>query len=205
MKSMTGQAWELRMYEPGPGMLLIALPSLTDPTFARSVVYLLESDGESGSAGLILNAPTRTPVAQVLPSWHDATAEPSVVFRGGPVQPNGALCLARLSASPDELPTPGIRPVRHRPTRDSVGLVDLDGDTDVIRSAAQELRVYAGHAGWGAGQLENELAEGAWVVVPGSAADVFSSDPDTLWADALRRQPVPLNLLATYPDDPTLN
>jgi putative transcriptional regulator len=83
--------------------------------------------------------------------------------------------------------------------------VDLDGDVASIRSITSSLRVFAGHAGWSAGQLEDELAEGAWWVVDGTADDLFSDDPHPLWSRVLRRQPYPLNLVSTYPTDPLLN
>lgn len=201
----------MRTHPLGPGMALVALPMLDDPQFARSVVYLLESDPAAGSAGVVVTAPTRTPVGQVLPSWHDAMATPALVFRGGPVQPDGALGLAQVASGRAEVPIPGIRTVRpfgglnRASESDCVGVVDLDGDIDAIAGAASRLRVFAGHAGWGPGQLEAEIAEGAWVVVPGRPADVFADRPEHRWRDVLRRQPLPLRMLATCPPDPSQN
>ncbi|MGN6607000.1 MAG: YqgE/AlgH family protein [Jatrophihabitans sp.] len=180
---------------PAAGRLLVATPLLTDPHFHRTVVYLLEHDG-GGTVGVVLNRPSHTPVGQVLPDWHDVTSEPQVVFNGGPVQPDGALCLGLLGGS-------GVAGMRE--VVDGVSTVDLDGDVTVVAPAASRLRVFAGHSGWSPGQLEHELAEGAWWVAPGSPADLFSADPRPLWTTVLRRQPPPLCFLATYPDDPTLN
>jgi putative transcriptional regulator len=179
---------------PAAGRLLIATPLLTDPHFRRSVVYLLEHDG-GGTVGVVLNRPSHTPVGQVLPDWHDATSEPQVVFSGGPVQPDGALCLGLLAGG-----APGMREVV-----DGVATVDLDGDVTVIAPVASRLRVFAGHSGWSPGQLELEVAEGAWWVVTGSPRDLFTDDPRPMWARVLRRQPPPLCFVATYPDDPALN
>jgi putative transcriptional regulator len=179
---------------PAGGRLLVATPLLGDPHFARSVVYLLEHD-QDGSVGVIVNRPSHTPVGQVLPAWHDVVCGPSVVFGGGPVQPDGALCLGRL-----ERDIPDARRVV-----DGVGTVDLDGDVEAISSGTSRLRVFAGHAGWSPGQLDAEIAEGAWWVVAGGAEDLFSDDPRPLWARVLRRQPPPLNLVSTYPPDPLLN
>ncbi len=67
------------------------------------------------------------------------------------------------------------------------------------------MRIFAGYAGWTAGQLENELREGAWYVVDSEPADTFHSDPSLLWRTVLRRQRGDLALVATFPDDPTLN
>jgi putative transcriptional regulator len=179
---------------PAGGRLLIATPALGDPHFSRTVLYLLEHDG-GGTVGVVLNRPSRTPVGQVLPDWHSAVSGPAVVFAGGPVQPDGALCLAQLAAD-----GPGVRRVV-----DGVGTVDLDGDVTTITGLARRMRVFAGHAGWSPGQLDDELAEGAWWVVAGSPDDLFSQQPASMWADVLRRQRPPLNLVSTYPPDPILN
>ncbi len=184
----------LHAFDPAAGRLLVATPYLGDPHFSRSVVYLLEHDG-GATVGVILNRPSHTPVGQVLPDWHDAVSGPAVVFGGGPVQPDGALCLAEL-----ETGTSGMREVV-----DGVSTVDLDGDVTVIAPNARRLRVFAGHAGWSPGQLDAEIAEGAWWVFGGSPSDLFSEQPRTMWAHVLRRQPAPFCLLSTYPADVTLN
>ena len=188
---------------PSAGRLLIATPVLTDPSFARTVLYVLEHDS-SGSAAVILNRPSHTPVGQVLPEWEAVVGEPQVVFSGGPVQPDGALCLGVLN-------TAGRRAVEAeitlavRPVIDGTCTVDLDSDVAPIVAITSGLRIFAGHAGWAPGQLDGELAEGAWFVVPAVTGDVFSTDPERLRRDVLRRQPVPLKLMSTYPLDPVLN
>ena len=197
--------------QPAGGRLLIAAPVLTEPTFARAVVYLLEYDA-SGAAGVILNRPSHTPVGQVLPGWQDAVNEPGVVFGGGPVQPDGALCLglstvlssglAASVSSEDVLVASGGA---LRPLTGGVCTVDLDGDIDLLAAITTRLRVFAGHAGWTGGQLESELAQGAWFVVECSAFDVFSEEPAGLWRQVLLRQPPPLRFVATYPRNPSLN
>jgi putative transcriptional regulator len=192
---VTSADWgSIRGLDPAAGRLLVATPLLTDPHFTRTVVYLLEHDG-GGTVGVVLNRPSHTPVGQVLPDWHDAVSGPAVVFGGGPVQPDGALCLGQLDTGVE-----GMREVV-----DGVSTVDLDGDVTVIVPIARQLRVFAGHAGWSPGQLDGELAEGAWWVLGGSPADLFSEDPRTMWARVLRRQPPPLSLVSTFPADPSLN
>jgi putative transcriptional regulator len=176
------------------GRLLISAPVLLDAPFARSVVYVLEHDG-GGTVGVILNRPSHTPVGQILPDWQDAVSEPSVVFGGGPVMPDGALCLGELRGE-----GPGVRQVFEQ-----LATVDLDADVTLITAITGRMRVFAGHAGWAPGQLDAELAAGAWYVVPGSPDDVFSDDPAPMWRRVLRRQPPPLRLLSTYPPDPLLN
>ena len=179
---------------PAAGRLLVATPLLGDPHFARTVVYLLEHDG-GGTVGVVLNRPSHTPVGQVLPDWHDAVSGPAVVFGGGPVQPDGALCLGQL--------TPGATGIRE--VVDGVSTVDLDGDVTVIAPNARRLRVFAGHAGWASGQLADELSEGAWWVLPGTPDDLFTERPREMWRDVLRRQPPPLSLVSSFAPDPTLN
>jgi putative transcriptional regulator len=174
--------------------LLVATPLLGDPHFHRTVVYLLEHDG-GGTVGVVVNRPSHTPVGHVLPAWQDAMSGPAVVFGGGPVQPDGALCLGQLATD-----GPGVRRVV-----DGIATVDLDGDVTEIEGRATRLRVFAGHAGWAPGQLDDEVDEGAWWVVAGSADDLFSEQPRRMWSQVLRRQRYPLSLLSTYPADPLQN
>ncbi|WP_375490626.1 YqgE/AlgH family protein [uncultured Jatrophihabitans sp.] len=182
---------------PAAGRLLVATPLLGDPHFSRTVVYLLEHDG-GGTVGVVLNRPSHTPVGQVLPDWHDAVSGPAVVFGGGPVQPDGALCLGQLNvADPAQ--------EMSKEVVDGISTIDLDGDVTVIAPQARQLRVFAGHAGWSAGQLEAELAEGAWWVFGGSSADLFSDEPRVMWRRVLARQPAPLSLVSTFPEDPSRN
>ena len=68
-----------------------------------------------------------------------------------------------------------------------------------------ELRIFAGYADWGSGQLEDEAAEGSWYVVPGDARDPFSGEPLVLWRTVLRRQGGDLAMVSTFPDDPSMN
>jgi putative transcriptional regulator len=192
---------------PASGRLLVAAPMLIEETFVRTVVYLLEHDG-GGSVGVVINRPSHTPVGHVLPAWQDSVADPGVVFSGGPVQPDGALCLGRSVEVPAEAPgQQGLFPDSGglRAVADGVCTVDLDGDVELLSAMTTRLRVFAGHSGWAGGQLEDELAQGAWFVVDGSASDVFSEAPVLLWKSVLARQPPPLRFVATYPKDPTLN
>ncbi len=181
---------------PSTGSLLIASATLVDPNFARCLVLMLDSD-EDGSLGVILNQPSGTPVSAVLGPWQQLASEPGVLFRGGPVEGNAALALGSLRGDTEP---PGWRPLGGR-----LGLLDLDVDPEDCSDALSGVRVYAGYTGWGAGQLEAELAEGSWHVVDATEADLFTSSPDRLWRDVLRRQPTPLSLLTTLPGDANLN
>ncbi len=179
---------------PAPGHLLVATPVLGEPTFRRTVIYLLEHHGE-GTLGVVLNRPSRTSVAEALPSWRDVVSQPGMVFEGGPVQRDGALCLGAVDADTETM----------RRLHDGIASVDLEGDADDVVGVASALRIFVGYAGWSAGQLDDELVEGAWWVVPGSRTDLFSDEPERLWSRVLRRQRPPLAFFATYPDDPGNN
>ncbi|HET8604105.1 MAG TPA: YqgE/AlgH family protein [Marmoricola sp.] len=183
--------------ELAAGRLLIASPLLGDPNFARSIVLLLNAD-DDGALGVILNRPSGTRVDEVLGPWAGLVRTPEVLFQGGPVETNAALALARVADAEEDL-------VGWRPLFDSTGLVDLDTPVELLEGGLAELRIYAGYAGWSAGQLEAEIESGAWLVVPAEASDLFAADPDQLWGQVLRRQPGEVRLLATMPADPTMN
>jgi putative transcriptional regulator len=86
-----------------------------------------------------------------------------------------------------------------------IGFLPADADLPALAGRTRRARVFAGHAGWAPGQLDAELAEGSWVVLPASAEDAFCEDPDGLWAEALARKGGPYALLARMPEDPSLN
>jgi putative transcriptional regulator len=86
-----------------------------------------------------------------------------------------------------------------------LGLVDLDTPVELITGSLTALRIFAGYAGWSAGQLEGEIARGDWYVVPGQPTDVFGEDAGHLWREVLRRQPGELAWHSTRPVDPDLN
>ena len=185
-----------------PGQLVVATPSLEDPSFARTVVLLLQAAPDQGALGVVVNRPTGTGVVEVLPGWASLSAGPAVVFTGGPVSPASALCLghgrlgrARVAAYAELDGMPG----------GAVGTVDLDSPPELLAAAVSEVRLFAGYAGWSAGQLEGEVAEGAWWVLDALPADAFDPDPEQLWQRVLRRQGPPIAFAASYPADPTQN
>lgn len=182
------------------GSLLVAAPSLGDPNFERTVVLLVDHD-EDGALGVVLNRPTRVDVREILPMWQDHAAQPAVVFHGGPVGRDSALAVAALPTPPGD----AGEPLGFRHVFDRLGLIDLDAPPEILVAELTGLRVFAGYAGWGPGQLEDELAEQAWYVVASEATDAFSADPEHLWRDVLRRQGGELAMVATYPEDPGLN
>jgi len=174
---------------------MVASPAMLDPNFHRTVVLLIEH-GEEGALGVVLNRATEMPVGEPLPAWHDHAAAPAVVFVGGPVQRSSAICLGRTT---DPEGSVGFGPVF-----DGVGTVDLNEAPDDVPGVAT-VRVFAGHAGWGPLQLEDELDEGAWVVCDAWPGDVFDPEPDLLWDRVVERQPGVVPLLTRFPPDPDLN
>lgn len=179
------------------GQLLVATPSLRDPTFSRTVVLLLDH-GDDGGLGVVLNRPLEVAVSAVLPTWQPWTTAPGVLFQGGPVALDSALGLVGVPGDGRE--PPGVRRLNG-----SLGLVDLDTDPDAVVSTLSGLRVFAGYAGWSAEQLEREIAEGSWYVVDSEPRDAFTDEPETLWRSVLRRQGGELAYVASFPDDPDLN
>ncbi|MCW2665830.1 MAG: hypothetical protein JWN57_792 [Frankiales bacterium] len=182
------------------GRLLVATPALTEPTFARTVVLLLQHGAQEGALGVVVNRPSGTALGEVLPAWSPLAAEPDLVFTGGPVQPEAAICLGlRLPGAP------GGPAVAALPGDPALATVDLDASPDDLAPGLQAVRVFAGYAGWSPGQLEDEVAQGGWWVLDGLPGDAFSTSPEALWRQVLRRQGMPLALVATAPEDPTLN
>ncbi|MGY1781844.1 YqgE/AlgH family protein [Geodermatophilus sp. SYSU D01036] len=181
-----------------PGSLLVAMPGLTDPNFAGTVVYVLDHN-DSGTLGVVLGRPSQVEIRDVLPGWCDLAVEPGVFHVGGPCETDTALCLASGPGAAGE--GEGLRRVAG-----DVYLVDLDADPGSLESGLSGLRVFAGYAGWSPGQLAAEVAEGAWACVPGTPGDVLSelSGPQ-LWRAVLARQTGRLAVLSTAPADPSAN
>jgi putative transcriptional regulator len=190
------------MEEVLAGRLLVATPLLGDPNFRRTVVLVVEDEPEEGTLGVVLNRPTEVPVGQVLEPWTELVSDPSVVFQGGPVSPNSALGLAIV---PGEDEPVGWRALDATAVLSRLGLVDLDTPPQLLAGGIASFRVFAGYAGWGPGQLRAEIEEGAWYVLPAEPADPFAAEPKRLWQAVLRRAGGTLALVATYPDDPSLN
>jgi putative transcriptional regulator len=179
------------------GQLLVARPRLDDPNFHRAVVLLLDH-GDEGAFGVVLNRPVPVEVDVVLPEWQDAVTPPSVLFQGGPVGLDGAIGV--VTAPPGAVLPPTVDRL--------VGpfsLVDLDSDPADLAGLVTGIRVFAGHSGWGAGQLEGEIEEGSWFVVPAEASDAVTDDPTTLWRRVLRRQGGDLAIVSTFAEDARLN
>jgi putative transcriptional regulator len=177
----------------GAGSFLIASPTLRDPNFARTVVLLCEH-GESGSMGLVINRPSEMRLEDAIEGLEDAPT--ARLYVGGPVQPNAVLVLHR------DATVQAARPVAD-------GIV-LGGEElellSLLRAAeSTRIRVYSGYAGWGAGQLDEELAEGSWLACAAHAPFVFELDPAAVWAEAVRGLGPKFSYLVDLPLDPRVN
>jgi putative transcriptional regulator len=164
------------------GRLLVATPGLVDPNFSRSVILLL-AHSDDGALGVALNRPGGLEARDVVPQWAHLVAPPEVVFVGGPVQPDTALCVA---ATPDGWTT-----------------IDVKRDPESVR--VSRIRLFAAYSGWSRLQLESEIDAGGWYVVDARQEDLFTDSPEQLWRRVLRRQGGRTALASTAPDDPLLN
>jgi putative transcriptional regulator len=179
------------------GRLLVATPVLDDPNFRRTVVLLLDHNDE-GALGIVVNRPLEVDVSAVLPLWQPYATAPGRLFQGGPVALDSALGVVAV-------PGDDAEPVGVKRIIGSVGLVDLDIPPQIIAGGVAGLRIFAGYAGWGSGQLESEISDGAWYVVDAEPRDPFTDSPDQLWRQVLRRQRGDLAFVSTFPDDPAMN
>jgi len=178
------------------GKLLIASPKIVDPNFRRVVVYMAEHS-EDGALGLVINRRAEATVREAVPDLDWLTREDDAsVWVGGPVAPGSVIVLAEY-ADPSRAALL---------VDDDLGFVPADvEDRDEFAAAVRRTRIFAGHAGWGPGQLESELEEDSWIVEPAQRGDVFTAEPEALWSQVLRRKGSAYVLLATMPMDPSLN
>jgi putative transcriptional regulator len=175
------------------GQLLIAGSGLLDPNFRRTIVLVGHHD-EEGAVGVVLNRPTEATVWDAVPQLGSLVGPEDVVFVGGPVQPQGAVVLAEFD-EPERAELVAFGRVGFL-----VGEVDPQAVGGIGRA-----RVFAGYAGWGAGQLEEEMDQASWIVEHARPEDVFTDEPDSLWGRILRRKGGDFALMATMPVDPSMN
>jgi putative transcriptional regulator len=178
------------------GQLLVASPQLTDQNFARSLVLLIQHSQE-GALGVIINRPLNKTVQEL---WREVGSAPChshrPVYLGGPV-PGPLLSLHTKANLAEAEPLPGVYFAAKKQHLDQL-----------VLSEEPPYKVFLGHAGWGAGQLEGELREGAWRTLPATAEQVFSTD-DSIWDIVFRQmgQTLLKSILKIdeLPPDPTVN
>lgn len=179
------------------GKLLIATPLIGDPNFGRTVLFVIEHNDE-GSLAVVVNRASETSVAETLPSWDQKLAEPAVMFDGGPVGESSIVALAISEATNED----ALESVAGLP---SVHTVDLDSDAVITQTLVTTMRLFSGYAGWAPGQVEGEIAAGAWFVAEATTGDIFSPIPHQVRESVLRRQRNPSRYFTHYPDDPRWN
>jgi putative transcriptional regulator len=176
------------------GQLLLASPTLVDPNFSRTVV-LIGVHAPEGAMGVVLNRPSGASVAEAVPSLQDSADALEPVFIGGPVQQSSIIFLGDYTDSSSA----GLLVVA------TIGFPSSESDVREIEDATSRRRIFAGHAGWGEGQLDEELERGDWITERALPEDLFSEEPEDLWAAVLDRKGGSYALLARMPLDPSVN
>jgi putative transcriptional regulator len=164
-----------------------------DPNFWRTVVLIVEHSDE-GALGLVLNRPSETTVGEAVAELEQLLDPDDALYVGGPVQPSALIVLA-------EFDQPG-----------EAALIAFE-DIGVLANGAQEDpslsvrrgRAFVGHAGWGPGQLDDEVERGDWILEPARREDAFTGVPVDLWSEVLTRKGGSYALVARMPPDPSVN
>ena len=162
----------------GPAIFLVAKPGLLDPNFAQSVV-LVVFPKDAGPVGVILNRPVPLTLKDVFSEEPRLRGRGDQLYFGGPVHVNALMFLFRRADAPQN-----AFPI--------VGDLYLSGDGGLLdemlsRSDGQVQRFFLGYSGWATQQLDFEIAEGGWYVIPADLETVVKGDPKTLWRDLLLR------------------
>lgn len=162
---------------PAGGMFLVATPQLRDPRFAETVVLLLNY-GREGAIGVVVNRPTWVDPEALFPGDDFFRRYRGTVYFGGPVARTSTLFLVRDADRVDGEPI----------VDDVFVTADEDEARETVpaRADGRVLRVYAGYAGWGPGQLDREIAAGDWQVIPASGDLIFTPEPASLWREVHR-------------------
>jgi len=163
----------------GAGKLLVSSRGLSDPSFVKSVVLLVQYDSQ-GTVGLMINRRTKAPLSSIVQDLNIAKHGSDPIYIGGPVELNTVLGLTRSAKKPDGA-TSVLSDVY------LVSSKELLEKTLAASSGPEEVRLYVGYCGWAPGQLENEMRLGGWWIFNGSAALVFDPNPDSVWPRLIAR------------------
>ncbi|APT93546.1 hypothetical protein CPHO_12315 [Corynebacterium phocae] len=188
---------DLERNEPAAGQLLIAAPGKRD--HPRSVFLIVEHSDQL-TFGVDLTTRSEIAVFNVLPEWLPVVAKPQAFYIGGPLNQQNVMGFG-MSAT-------GIKPEDH-PELNKIAprlvYVDMRADPEKLKSLVSGLRLFAGFQEWGPGELAAEIEEGGWYVAPALPQDVIAPGGADLWADVMKRQPMPLPLYSTFPAEPEGN
>jgi putative transcriptional regulator len=172
-----GMSWPVSADSPKPltTILLVARAELPDPNFKDAVVLVMNNIAPA-PAGLIINRPTRIPVAHLFPDIEGLANLDDKVYFGGPVQIESASFLFRAAIPPE----------------DATHVVDdvyLSMDGELLRKLLSRekpmegLRIFIGYSGWGAGQLQAEIARGDWTLAPAEPHAIFDGKSEHPWPE----------------------
>ena len=168
----------LAQQNEGDALLLVAKPALRDPNFARTVV-LVNRRSDDSALGIIINRPTRRTMSSLFPEHAPSKKVVDPLYFGGPSGRSAVFGLIRLKQSPGEgalTLLPNLFLALH------VDLVDK-----LIEQYPADARFYVGYAGWGPGQLRDEIERGGWYVLEADPDLIFRKDPQTLWEELIRQ------------------
>lgn len=185
---------KFKQIPPKSGRVLIAQPSLTDPFFKRTVIYLVEHDA-NGCMGFILNRKLNISLSDIIFDFPDIDVNVSV---GGPVSPESINFLHTFGDA-----VPNSYPLGNG--------IFMNGDINALKSLAlagkvnsRNLRIFIGYSGWGPKQLENEIKENSWVVSNFPPTDVMKGVYDN-WYFAVQQLGEKFKVWTIYPENPSLN
>jgi putative transcriptional regulator len=173
------------------GQLLVAHPSMRDPNFRRTVLFISSHNEAEGAVGLIINRPLDKQVSELVNDEAPAGLAEVPVFLGGPVGTNQLMFASFDWKNRDTLSL-----------NQNVAIEEAYLLTEEDRSA---LRAFVGYAGWSAGQLENELRQNAWVLRKPDRSVLRPERLPHLWFEIMRSLGPWFKMLAAAPDDPSLN
>ncbi|MDA7979987.1 MAG: YqgE/AlgH family protein [Pirellulales bacterium] len=187
------------------GQFLIAGKSLRDPNFFKSVVLVVEHN-DQGAIGLVVNHPTPVNIAEALGEHMEVPATEEVIYVGGPVSSTALFILHNSHVlDPDAAKvSQGIFLGSHPNVFEDAVSHHLSGE-DSGKTKKLAFRVFCGCAGWGPGQLEEELARADWLIQPASEDDVFFRVPHEMWESLYQNAMRTESLVPHLPGDPDLN
>ena len=173
------------------GSLLVAHPNMLDPNFRRTVLFVSEHDPKEGALGVIINRPLDRPVAELVTGTPPTGLADVPVFLGGPVGKNQL-----MFAAFEWQKGAGLK-LNHN--------ITFDGESDAGPKSQLTVCAFVGYAGWGAGQLETEVKQKAWLVQKANPSLLKLDRLPGLWFDIMRTLGPWYKMLAAAPDDPSLN
>lgn len=181
--------------KPEKGKLLISEPFLNDPNFKRTIILLIENN-EEGAIGFILNKPTELTLKDAIENYPDFD---TTVYYGGPVQLNTLQFIHRAGDIVED-------------SMDIGNGLYWGGSFEQLRTLikdklvkAEDFRFFIGYSGWGEGQLEEEMKINSWIVADSKIENIFCDEPDKLWREILKGMGKKFAILASFPENPSVN